>query len=58
MQRIEASKQAKMKEQAEAQDLKTREWYEVRTSLKERQSKQMISLLLNDYRSNNPLYQG
>jgi|EP01046_Picozoa_sp_COSAG06_P027409 hypothetical protein len=41
-----------------SQDLKTREWYEVRTSLKERQSKQMISLLLNDYRSNNPLYQG
>lgn len=57
MQRIEAARQAKMKAQAEAQDIKTREWYEVRTSLKERQSKQMISLLLNDYRSNNPLYQ-
>ena len=57
MQRIEAARQAKMKAEAEAQDHKTREWYAVRTSLKERQSKQMISLLLDDYRSSNPLYQ-
>lgn len=56
MQRIEAAKQAKMKADAEAQDVKTREWYAVRTSLKERQSKHMISLLLDDYRSKNPLY--
>ena len=57
MQRIEAARQAKMKAEAEAQDAKTREWYAVRTSLKERQSKQMISLMLNEYRSNNPLYE-
>lgn len=58
MQRMDAVKQAKMREQSDASDVKTREWYEVRTSLKERQSKQMISLLLNDYQENNPLYKG
>ena len=56
MSRIEATEIAKMREESEIADAKTREWLAVRQSLKERQQQQMVKLLLNEHRDGNSLY--